>query len=79
MQGAERSARRRPALREGGVIETLDIVKVYGPLALGWVAAIYLLKFILDRYNTDIESRVKLATALDGLTRVIADMEKKNV
>lgn len=48
-----------------------DIIKIYGPLALGWVAALYLLKFILDRYNADIEGRIKLATALDALTKVI--------
>lgn len=46
-------------------------VKVYGPLALGWAVALYLLKFILDRYNADIEARIKLATALDALTKVI--------
>lgn len=50
-----------------------DIVRIYGPLALGWVVAAYLLKFILDRYNADIDARVKLATALDGLTKVIED------
>lgn len=54
-----------------------DIVKVYGPLALGWVAALYLLKFILDRYQADIEGRAKLASALDGLTRVIDKLEAK--
>ncbi len=48
-----------------------SILQVYGPLALGWVVAAYLLKFVLDRYNQDIEARVKLATALDGLSNVI--------
>jgi hypothetical protein len=58
----------------------LDVIKVYGPLGLGWVAAAYLLKFILARYNEDIEARVKLATALDGLTRIIDDaIQRKNV
>lgn len=52
-------------------MEVLEIVKVYGPLGLGWVVAAYLLKFVLDRYNADIDARVKLATALDGLREVI--------
>jgi len=59
-------------------MELLELVKVYGPLALGWVVAAYLLKFILDRYQTDIDARVKLATALDGLTRVIEETERKS-
>lgn len=48
-----------------------DLLKIYGPLALGWLVAAYLLKFVLDRYQADIDSRVKLATALDSLTKVI--------
>lgn len=48
-----------------------DIVRVYGPLALGWVVAAYLLKFILDRYQADIDARVKLAAAIDALTKII--------
>ena len=58
-------------------MEFVDLVKVYGPLALGWVIAGYLLKFILDRYQTDIDARVKLATALDGLQRVIEDLGRR--
>lgn len=50
-----------------------DIIKVYGPLALGWVVAAYLLRFILDRYNADIEARIKLATALDALSKLIQE------
>ncbi len=49
----------------------MEVVKIYGPLALGWVVAAYMLKFVLDRYKDDIESRVKLATSLDSLSRVI--------
>lgn len=58
-------------------MEILPLVQVYGPLGLGWIVAVYLLKFILDRYQTDIDARVKLATALDGLTRVIDEIERK--
>jgi hypothetical protein len=48
-----------------------DVVRVYGPLALGWVVAAYLLKFVLDRYQADIDARSKLASALESLTKVI--------
>lgn len=48
-----------------------DLLKVYGPLCLGWVVAAYLLKFVLDRYQEDIDARVKLATALDALASII--------
>lgn len=54
-----------------------DLVRVYGPLALGWGVAAYLLKFVLDRYQADIDGRAKLASALDGLTRVIDKLNEK--
>lgn len=56
-------------------MEWMDLIKTYGPLGIGWVVAGYLMKFILDRYNADIESRVKLAAAIENLTRII---EAKN-
>lgn len=52
-------------------MEILDIVKVYGPLGIGWIVAGYLIKFILGRYDSDIDARVKLASALDNLAKVI--------
>ena len=50
-----------------------EFLKLYGPLGIGWILAGYMGKFILDRYTADIDAKVKLATALDGLTRVIED------
>jgi hypothetical protein len=55
----------------------VDLVKIYGPLSLGWVAAFYMLKFVLDRYAADIDARVKMANAIDSLTRIIEGMEEK--
>lgn len=52
-------------------METLDLVKAFGPLALGWVVAFYLMKFILDRYDKDIDSRNALASALNNLSKII--------
>lgn len=54
-------------------MEVMDVMKIYGPLGLGWVVAFYLLKFVLDRYNADIDARIKLATALDSLTKIIQE------
>lgn len=48
-------------------------VKVYGPLGLGWVLAAYLIWFIIGRYDKQIESNIKLATALEGLNQTIKD------
>lgn len=50
-----------------------DFIKIYGPLGIGWVMAGYLLKIFLDRNKEDIESRVKLAVALETLTSWIKD------
>jgi hypothetical protein len=52
-------------------VEWADLLKVYGPLAIGWLVAAYLIKFILDRYSADIDARVKLAAALENLAKVV--------
>ena len=51
-------------------------VKVYGPLGIGWVLAAYLIWFIVNRYDKQIESNIKLATALEGLTQIIKERVK---
>lgn len=53
----------------------LELVKLWGPLSLGWVAAAYMGKFIMDRYDRDIDSRVKMAASIDALTRVVERMD----
>lgn len=52
-------------------METLELVKAFGPWALGWAVALYLIKFILDRYDKDIDSRNALASALNNLSKII--------
>lgn len=52
-------------------MDLIDLVKIWGPLGIGWVVAAYLLKFVLDRYKDDIDSRIKLALSLDGLSKII--------
>lgn len=49
----------------------IELAKVWGPLSLGWVAAAYMGKFIMDRYDRDLEGRVKMATAIEALTKMI--------
>jgi hypothetical protein len=48
-------------------MEFAELLKVYGPMAIGWVIAAYLGQFILKRYDADIESKTKLALALQSL------------
>lgn len=50
-----------------------DIVKVYGPLGIGWVVAAYLIWFILSRWDKMIESNIALATTLKGLQQIIEE------
>ena len=52
---------------------TLDLIKIWGPLALGWVVAFYLLRFIMERYDKDIDAKIKLALALDALAAAIKE------
>lgn len=54
-------------------MELAELIKVYGPMAIGWVIAGWLIKEFLQRNAADIESRVKLAVALEGLTNTIKE------
>ena len=54
-------------------MDFVDFIKVYGPMGLGWLLSVYLIKFILDRYASDIDARVRLAAALEGLTKAISN------
>ena len=51
----------------------LELVKLWGPLSLGWAAAVYMGRFIMDRYDRDIQAKVELATAINQLTRLIEE------
>ena len=48
-------------------MEFAELLKVYGPMAIGWVIAGYLGQFILKRYDADIDAKTKLALALQSL------------
>ncbi len=52
-------------------MEFAELLKVYGPMAIGWVIAGYLGQFILKRYDADIDAKTKLALALQSLAESI--------
>ena len=54
-------------------MEWTEILKLYGPQAIPWIALGYFGKWHLDRLDRDLEGRVKMATALEGLTAVIKE------
>ena len=56
-------------------MEFAELIKVYGPLAIGWVIAGYLGQFILKRYDADIEARTKLALALQALAESVKEQK----
>jgi len=52
-------------------VEYAEFFKLYGPLSLGWIVAAYLGRFIINRYDADIQSKIELAKALQGLADTI--------
>jgi len=50
-----------------------SLLTTYGPLALGWVLAFYLGKFILDRYDNDIKAKLELAEAITALAKSVEE------
>ena len=54
-------------------MEWTEILKLYGPQAIPWIALAYFGKWHLDRLDKDLEARVKMATALESLTSIIKE------
>ena len=54
-------------------MDYMEMVKVYGPLAVFLPISIYLMWFILKNYKADIESRLKMAQSLDRLSDIIME------
>lgn len=48
-----------------------EILKLYGPQAIPWMALAYFGKWHLDRLDKDIENRAKMAATLDGMAKVL--------
>lgn len=53
-----------------------EVLKLYGPQAIPWLALAYVGKWLMGRMDTDLESRVKLAVALEGLAGAIKEKLK---
>tara|TARA_R110000868_G_scaffold201296_2_gene448881 strand:+ start:86 stop:256 length:171 start_codon:yes stop_codon:yes gene_type:complete len=52
-------------------MEYAEILKLYGPMGIGWIIAAYLGQFILKRYDADIDAKTKLALALQSLAESV--------
>ena len=50
-----------------------EILKLYGPQAIPWIALAYVGRWLMERMDRDLEARVKLAVALEGLAAVIKE------
>lgn len=57
-------------------MEWTSLLTVHGPLSLGWVVAGFLLKWILARYDTDVDAKIKLALALQELANQVKEAQK---
>ena len=52
-------------------MEWTEILKMYGPQAIPWIALAYFGKWHLNRQDKDLDARVKMAIAIDGMTKII--------
>ncbi len=57
-------------------MEWAEILKMYGPQAIPWLALAYVGKWLMGRMDSDVESRVKLAVALESLSTNIKEARK---
>lgn len=57
-------------------MEWAEILKLYGPQAIPWIALAYVGRWLIQRMDNDLETRVKLALALEGLTSAIKEKLK---
>ena len=54
-------------------MEWAEVLKLYGPQAIPWLALAYVGKWFMGRMDNDLETRVKLAVALEGLTNAVKE------
>ena len=57
-------------------MEVMEILKVFGPQAIPWIALAWVGKWLMGRMDNDLETRVKLAVALEGLTTAVKERMK---
>jgi hypothetical protein len=54
-------------------MEWAEILRTFGPQAIPWIALAYVGKWLMGRMDADLDTRVKLALALEGLTNAIKE------
>ena len=52
-------------------MEWTELLKLYGPQAIPWIALAYLAKWHLARLDQDIENRTKMVIVLEGIKNVL--------
>ena len=58
-------------------MEWTELLKLYGPQAIPWIALAYLGKWHLSRQDQDIENRVKMVIVLEGIQKVLEKVYDK--
>lgn len=54
-------------------MDFLPLLEKWGPAFLGWAGFVYVGRFVLDRYQQDIDAKVKLALALEELSKLLRE------
>ena len=54
-------------------MDIMELLKAFGPQAIPWIALAWVGKWLMGRMDADLETRVKLAVALEGLTNAIKE------
>ena len=57
----------------GNTMEWSEVLKLYGPMALGWICFGFLGKWHLDRYDKLVDILVRNALVIEALTNAIKD------
>jgi hypothetical protein len=58
-------------------MDLIELLKVYGPLGLGWIVALYLGRFILGRYDKDLDTKTELAHSLKEHTDGVRELKER--
>ena len=58
-------------------MEWAEILKLYGPQAIPWIALAYLGKWHMSRMDNDLENRIKFALVLEGINATLKEIKEK--
>lgn len=54
-------------------MEWLEILKIFGPQAVPWIALYLIVKWLMERADKDLEGRIRMAVALENLTTLVKE------